>query len=71
MLARELDDQANWPAIRKLVRTHPRELLLEALRRTKAIAPERIRRSPAAVFTGIARKLAADGWTPPHRSPDV
>lgn len=70
-VAKALGDHTNPVAIAKLAREHPRPLLLEALRRTKAISPERIRTSPAAVFTGIARKLAAEGWTPPHRSSDV
>ena len=65
MLARELSDADNLPAFRKLVREHPRTRLLEALRRTQGIAPERIRRNPAAVFTGIAKRLAAEDMIPP------
>lgn len=59
-----LGADTNALAIEKLAREHPRPLLFEALRRTKAIAPERIRTSPAAVFTGIVRRLAREGWAP-------
>lgn len=61
-----LGQEANPHAIEKLVREYPRPLLLEALQRTQAIAPEQIRRSRAALFTGIVRRLAQDG----SRSPD-
>lgn len=57
-----LGAEANPLAIEKLVREHPRSLLLEALRRTQAIAPERIRQSRAALFTGIVRRLAREGF---------
>ncbi|MCZ7682441.1 MAG: hypothetical protein M5U28_28080 [Sandaracinaceae bacterium] len=63
-IAALLGADTNALAIEKLAHEHPRPLLLEALRRTKAIAPERIRTSPAAVFTGIVRRLAREGWAP-------
>ncbi len=58
LLADELADHDNLPALRKLVREHPREQLVEALRRTKAIPADKIRRSLAAVFTGVVRRIA-------------
>ena len=63
-IAALLGADTNALAIEKLAREHARPLLLEALRRTKAIAPERIRTSRAAVFTGIVRRLAREGWAP-------
>lgn len=60
-----LGGEANPLAIEKLVREHPRPLVLEALRRTQAIAPERIRESRAALFTGIVRRLAQAGFRQP------
>ena len=60
----DLADEANVAAIRKLVVTHPRSLLEQALRRALAVPADRIRASRAAIFTSIVRKLADEGSQP-------
>lgn len=63
-LARALDDTENFAAILTLVRTYPEPLLDEAVRRTLAVPADRIRGTRGALFTGIIRRLARDGWAP-------
>lgn len=63
--ATALDDTENFAAVLKLVRTYPEHLLEEALRRTLAIPLERVRGTRGALFTGIVRRLARDGWSAP------
>lgn len=64
--ATALDDTENFAAVLTLVRMHPESLLDEALRRTLAMPAERLRGTRGALFTGIVRRLARDGWSPPH-----
>jgi len=64
--ATALDDTENFAAVLTLVRLHPEPLLEEALRRTLAMPAERLRGTRGALFTGIVRRLARDGWSPPH-----
>lgn len=63
--ATALDDVQNFAAILTLVRSYPEPLLVEALRRTLAVPRERIRGTKGALFTGIVRRLARDGFRPP------
>ncbi|MCC7537519.1 MAG: hypothetical protein IT379_14945 [Deltaproteobacteria bacterium] len=63
-IAHELGDAANVAAIRRLVTTHPEQLVRDALARTLAIPSERIRGSRGALFTGIVRKLAKQALPP-------
>ena len=57
-LADQLGDHAGFAALARLVASHSRSLLDEALRRTLAIRPEHVRRSRGAAFTSIVRALA-------------
>lgn len=67
-LSKALDDASSRAGLEKLCRAYPKALLFEALRRTQATAPERVRKSRGALFTGIVRRLHALGWTPSHSS---
>ena len=58
-----LDDPHSVAGIEALMRQHPGPLLDEALRRTLALAPEKIRKSRGACFTGIVRTLARTRWS--------
>lgn len=59
-IAAQLGPAVNRAALRRLVSMYPEPILSEALVRTMRIAPERIRTTRGAVFTGIVRKLATD-----------
>jgi hypothetical protein len=65
VLLERLGPEANPVAISRLVDSHPRALLSEALRRALLVHPENIRHSRSAVFTGIVRKLDHRSLTKP------
>jgi len=62
-IAALLGDAHSVAGIEVLMREHPGPLVDEALRRTLAMAPEKIRKSRGACFTGIVRTLARSGWS--------
>lgn len=64
-VAIDLGDEDNLAAIRKLVLRHPRLVLEHARRAALAVPGDRVRSSRGAIFTGIVRKLAADGGRAP------
>lgn len=65
-LVAALGTGTNRVAIHRLVLEHPPALLEEALRRTLAIPDARVQTSRGALFTGIVRRLARDGWMQAH-----
>lgn len=68
-LARSLGDEGNLPALKRLAERHPEPLLLRALDLTLRVAPERIRRSRGAYFTGVLAILTKPSSSPYDRTP--
>lgn len=73
LLAEALDDWGALAFLERLATEQPRELLLRGLEIALSTPPERIRRSRAAYFTGVVRRLAraraARAGTTPQTAP--